>query len=76
MKEYTYNENHDEEQRAVVKLEIGGEEWLVDYDIWKEAEAEGRTFPVIYADKLVLVDRETFEEFKKLDKWLDDRRLD
>lgn len=76
MKEYVYKEGGDEEQRAVVKLQIGDEEWVVDYDVWIEAEAEGRTFPVIYGERLVLVDENTFEEFKKLNKWLDDRRLD
>lgn len=75
MTDYIY-EGNKEEQRAVVKLQIGDEEWLVDYDVWIEAESEGRTLPIIYNDKLILVDRQTYEEFEKLNKWLDDRRLD
>lgn len=76
MKDFIYREGEDEQQRAVVKLQIGDEEWMVDYDVWKEAESEGRTYPIIYGEKLILVDDETFEEFKKLNTWLDDRRLD
>lgn len=68
--EYIYNTETIQEQRAVVKIEINGEDWLMDWDEWKKAEEEGRDRPVIYGDKLVMVDEETYQELKKLEDWI------
>lgn len=69
--EFIYNSELIEEQRAVVKIQIEGEDWFMDYDDFKLAEEEGRTKPVIYGDKLILVDDEVYNELEKLMNWMD-----
>jgi hypothetical protein len=69
--EYIWDESQIEEQRAVVKIELDdGDIWYMDYDEWIKAGEEGREKPVIFGDKLILVDDETYEELEKLELWL------
>jgi len=74
--EFNYNPKWDKKVQAVVKFILNDEEWFVNYDDWVVAEAEERKYPIIYKDKLLLVDLETFDDLKKLNIWLNDRRLD
>ena len=68
---YIYDESLLDEQRAVARIEINGEDWFMDYEDYKLAQDEGRTKPVIYGDSLILVDDETYLELEKLIGWLD-----
>lgn len=68
---YVYNSSVLDEQRSVVRIEINGEDWLMDYDEWVLAEREGRTKPVIFKERLILVDEETYNELEKLLVWID-----
>jgi hypothetical protein len=68
--EFTFNEELIQEQRAVVKFEIEGEDWYMDYDEWVKAEEEGRNRPVIFKDKLLLVDDDMYNDLEKLMMWI------
>lgn len=67
---YEYIWGDVEEQKAVVKIDVNGTDWLMDWDDWKLAEEEGRSKPVIYGDKLILVNDETYNELQKLTEWI------
>jgi hypothetical protein len=73
--EWIWDESRIEEQRAVATIEIAGEKWLIDYDEWVKAGEEGRDKPVIFGDKLILVDEETAEELEKLELWLKTNKI-
>lgn len=68
--EFVYDETLGDEQRAVVKILINDDEWFMDFDDYQLAIDEGRTKPVIYKDKLIFVDDETYDELNKLTDWL------
>lgn len=68
--DYIYDEGLNDEQKAVVKIDINGEIWMMNWDDWELAQQEGRTKPVIFGDKLMLVDDETYDELNKLTDWL------
>ena len=42
----------------------------MDFDDYQLAIDEGRTKPVIYKDKLIFVDDETYDELNKLTDWI------
>ena len=73
--EYSWSDKSGEELQAVVNINIDGVDWKVNWDVWCEAEREGRTNAITIGDRLILVDRETLLELKKLKKWLDDSKL-
>jgi len=68
--EFVYDTTLLDEQRAVVKILINDGEWFMDFDDYQLAINEGRTKPVIYKDKLIFVDDETYDELTKLTDWL------
>ena len=68
--EFVYDTTLLDEQRAVVKILTNDGEWLMDFDDYQLAIDEGRTKPVIYKDKLIFVDDETYDELNKLTDWL------
>lgn len=59
-----------DDQIKVVTLNIGGQEWNVPLEEWEKAQEESRTYPVTFQNELRLVDKSTFEEFKKLSEYL------
>ena len=73
--EYSWSDKSGEELQSVVNINIDGVDWKVNWDVWCEAEREGRTNAITIGDRLILVDRETLLELKKLKKWLDDSKL-
>jgi len=72
--EWVFDPSLIEEQKAVVKIEADGVDWYMEFDDWNLAEEEGRTKPVIYGEKLIMVDDETYEELKKLEEWLKENK--
>lgn len=68
-REFVY-ESEQVEQKAVVKITINGTDYLMDWEDWDEAQKEGRERAVIYGEKLILVDDETYEELTKLTDWI------
>jgi hypothetical protein len=69
--DYKWDEGLNDEQRAVVKIDLGDDNiWYMDWDDWNLAQQEGRTKPVVFKDKLILVDDETYLELNKLTDWL------
>ena len=73
--EYSWSDKSGEELQSVVNINIDGVDWKVNWDVWCEAEREGRTNAITIGDRLILVDDETLLELKKLKKWLDDSKL-
>lgn len=58
------------EQKSVVRIDIDGVDWLMEWSEYQKAKEEMRTEAIIYDDKLIFVDKETAEELKKLEEWL------
>ena len=67
---YNFDTSILEEQRSVVRININGVDWFMDWNDFQKAKEERRTFPIIYNDKLIFVDLETAGELKKLEEWL------
>lgn len=63
-----------DEQIEVITLKIGDQEWHVPIEEWEAAQEEGRTYPVTFNNELRLVDEETFNDFKKLMNYIDEKK--
>lgn len=74
--EWVWDSSQIEEQRAVVKIDLGGDTWFMDWDDWELAKQEGREKPIIFGDKLILVDEETYIELEKLELWLKNNKTE
>jgi hypothetical protein len=69
--QFIYDPQRLEPQKAVVKIHIDDEEWTMEWEDYEKALSEGRTKPVIYKDKLILVDDETYDQLRILTQWVD-----
>lgn len=59
--EWVYDPSLIQEQQAVVKIEIDGVEYMMDWDEWKESQEAGRTKAVIVGERLFMVSSEEYE---------------
>jgi hypothetical protein len=58
---YVYDPLLIEEQKSVVKIEIDGVDWYMEFDEWEKSQSEGRTKCVILHEKLIMVSPEDYE---------------
>jgi hypothetical protein len=72
---YVFDDSILEEVRSVVRINIKGHDWFMDYDEFIGAKNDGRNNPVICGDKLILVNDEDYNELKKLELWLKNNKI-